>query len=187
VFINQSQLAAAVTATMQKGANFAVGAGADAYWNTLITTALNRAYWGIVQELIQRGYSKPIIDQWDRGAEFQQDIGVWISLGMIASQTKDKVSFGALTTVLDRRGELRGVKDRTGKGWFIEPVMVTIAGVLQQPDTDVGQVTTGQIQGGGSLGYPWEVPVANGNPGYWPQDSNFDLPAGSGFYGWPGI
>jgi hypothetical protein len=187
VFINQGLLADAVTSTLQKGANFVVGAGNDAYWNRLLITALNRSYWIIVSELLQRGYSKAIIDQWDRGAEFQQDIGVWVTLGMAATQTKDKVNFSALMVVLDRRGELRGVKDKTGQGWFIEPVMVTINnGVLMQPDTDVGQVTTGQIQGGGSLGYPWETPAANANPGYVPQDSNFDLPAGSGYFGWPG-
>ncbi|MDE2010239.1 MAG: hypothetical protein KGJ09_09220 [Candidatus Omnitrophica bacterium] len=186
MFITITQLQTAVSSILQKGAGFSVGVGADAYWNTLLNTALTRSYWEIVQRLIQRGYSKGIIDQWDRGAEYQQDLGVWVSLVMVASQTKEKITFGSLMVGLDRRGELSGRKGTDGQ-WIIDPVMVTIGGVLQQPDTDVSQVTTGQIQGGGALGYPWETPVANANPGWWPQDTNFDIPAGAGFEGWPGI
>jgi hypothetical protein len=176
VFIDGPTLSQAVHDVLQKS-DTAQLAG---YWPTLINQALRFSYWEIVNRLAMRGYSKAIIDQWDRGAEFQQDLGVWHALQWISTQTAVKIEMDSLH-MIDRRGELESFERTIGPRMQVrtDPVMVTINGVIQHPDTSVGQAVTGPIEGGGALGYPWERPAANG-PAYdgRPRDPNFELVGG---------
>ncbi len=177
MFIDSTILTQAVHDVLQLDASTSLGA----YWTTLVDRALNFSYWEIVNRLMQRGYSKSVIDQWDRGAEFQKDLGVWYCLQWISTQTVLKVEQSSISLV-DRRTDLSGGEKLMGSfaGMFgkaqrMDPVMITVGGILMQPDTQVGGPTTGAIEGGGAVGYPWEEPAANGPP--WdgrPLDANFD-------------
>lgn len=106
------------------------------FWATLITAANIQAYQIIVDTLLQRGWSKTIIDQWDRGAEFQRDIGVWKCLTQGSAMSPQQYSNVALST-LDRRSELK-------------TVAVTIGGVWQEAGEIYGQPQTGP----GAISFP---------------------------------
>lgn len=135
---------------LQKGATEALGnvgnptnPAASIYWQTILDRALRWSYNFILQSLIKRGFSKVIIDQWDQGAEFQSDLGVWYSLQWLATQTTIQIEQTSLNMV-DRRAELSGRATMKMLGiQGIEPVGITINGIWQWPDTNVGQVTTG--------------------------------------------
>lgn len=180
MFIGIGQLSAALQATLQKSQQENLAE----YWPILLNQALTRSYWEIVQRLGQRGYSQTLVNQWDRGAEFQQDLGVWSALQWISTQTTVKVEQASLNLV-DRRSELSGSKMLVGgREAPSDPVMVTVNGVMQYPDTTVGQPTTGPIEGGGPIGYPYELPAQNGNnfDNVIP-DQNFAGPTSPGFIG----
>ena len=116
------------------------------YWTSILNRALNESYWFIVDSFLKRGFSKAIIDQWDRGIEYQSDLGVWYALQWIATQTSVKLDQDALN-VVDRRYELTG---RSRAALFnvqaIQPVGLTIGGIWQWPDTAVGQASTGPVE-----------------------------------------
>lgn len=163
MFITAQQLNLAIHDTLQK----ADAVPLTGYWLTFINLALNWSYNEILQRIGQRGYSKTLIDQWDRGAEFQTDLGVWKALQWLSTQTSVKVNQAALT-LLDRRKELSGGTNTSGGSFNVaitgyeDPVMLLIGGVMTYPDTTVGQPTTGHIEGMRAQGHPWEVLAANG-------------------------
>ena len=73
------------------------------YWTVIIADANLSAYQDIVGHLLRRGFTKAQIDTWDRGAEFQKDIGLFWCLvkGAGLHGYDDK-----FIRLLDRRKEL---------------------------------------------------------------------------------
>lgn len=49
----------------------------QAWWDTVIARAHLAAYQEIVGQLIRRGFSKAVIDTWDRGTEFEKDLSLY--------------------------------------------------------------------------------------------------------------
>lgn len=144
-FLSDAQLTAALHDCLQiKGDN-----PTAKFWATIITAANNEAYYIILDALLQRGWSKTDIDQWDRGFEFQRDIGVWKCLTQGSAMAPTLYSGTALAQ-LDRREELKRVA-------------VTINGVWKDATEIYGQPQTGpgsvifpnQCWPNGSVG-PWE-------------------------------
>jgi len=91
------------------------------YWLQIIKDSVTRAYNDIVTAFAARGFSLDLILQWDRGVEFNTDIGLWWSLRI------GKVPEG--TQRADRRDELKSLA-------------LTVGGKAQDPDLPYGQVHT---------------------------------------------
>ena len=100
-----------------------------AYWNSIVTAANAKAYLTILTALQNRGWRYDVVNQWDRGVEFQRSIGIWYAIQEVASLAPDKYSHVALTA-LDRREELKTTN-------------LTINGVWQDPTEIYGQPQTG--------------------------------------------
>jgi hypothetical protein len=175
VFITAQQLNQAIHDTLQKADSVPL----EGYWLSLVQRSLTWSYNEILQRIGQRGYSQTLINQWDRGAEFQTDMGVWRALQWVSTQTTLKIHQDALN-LLDRRKELSGgISTAGGKGniaitGYDDPVMLTINGVLVYPDTTVSQPTTGPICGMGPQGHPWEHLAANGSRWGWDDYQNWE-------------
>src|SRR5262249_34655920 len=69
---------------------------------------------------------------WDRGAEFQQDLGVWRAVTQAATMAPETYSLKAAEG-LDRRPELRGAKDLPAVGVTVQGKWVDPAGVAGLP------------------------------------------------------
>lgn len=106
------------------------GEGLMPFWNSVITACNLAAYNEILDTMGRRGFSQTVVNQWDRGAEFQTALGLWRCLQELAVRSPDKYGQKPMMAI-DRRPELR----RTA---------LTIAGVWQDPDTTQGQVTVGK-------------------------------------------
>jgi hypothetical protein len=107
----------------------------------------NKAYWDIVDHLMRRGFLKERIDLWDRGAEFQRDLGCFYALaqlGVYGGYDPETMKY------LDRRKELNHV-------------LISVAGKWEKPtENEAGLVTTAgpSIEAGI---FNWPPP--NGAPG----------------------
>lgn len=161
MFIQDADLTSALRDVLQR----AGGAQGNLrpFWNSIITNANNKAYWEIVERFMHRGYSKAIIDQWDRGAEFQRDIGLWWALEMGLAMDPETYNPEALKPYqLDRRSELETGQEQ---GSFRKGVLLTIGGVFVQPDTSVAQAVSGGFDTSGDM-FVWPDPndTRIGNP-----------------------
>lgn len=134
-FNTTSQLKARVAAQLKKASTEL----AD-YWDTIVEDALNAAYNEIVTVLSSRGYSSAQIADWDRGGEFEKDIGLFWALTKGAGLTGEDDRW---INKLDRRKEL-------------ETVSVTIDGEVVDP------ATAGDI-GTGSMDTSWQTFTWNSN------------------------
>jgi hypothetical protein len=160
VFITFQQLQQAVKDQLQKGQVEQL----SQYWGTIINAALNQSYGYLLDAMTKRGFLKVIIDQWDRGAEFQQDLGVWAALQRISTQTSVKIEQEAIN-LFDRRGELNGGQQMIGgKLVKVDGVGLLVNGVWQDPGQStvtttpsqtVGQAVTGAISGEKVPGWWW--------------------------------
>ncbi len=107
------------------------------FWPGIITLANIWAYNEIAARLVARGFTLAQVTAWDRGAEFQTDLGVWKAVTDNASMAPASYNFAALASK-DRRDELSG--NPTKK---IEACIVTASYVFQAPIMPVGNVNTG--------------------------------------------
>jgi hypothetical protein len=109
-------------------------------WNPVVAAANSFAYWEIVSRLMARGFSKGVIDQWDRGFEFQRSLALfWAldhasSIGVVDEFSRDNLK------EFDRRDELSGEPRKN-----IEAVFFTIGGKAFDPDLDYGQAIAGKM------------------------------------------
>jgi hypothetical protein len=114
----------------------------DHYAATIVPQANAGAYQEILGRLLNRGFTKSQIDQFDRGAEFQLSIGLYLSVvngGAYAGFDPEVVR------ALDRRREL-------------DTVLVFVSGVWVKPDlSGPGQVTTAGPSAEGGL-FNWPSP-----------------------------
>lgn len=73
----------------------------------IVADANAAAYLDIVDPFVARGFTRGQVDAWDRGAEYQRDIGLfWCLLkggGLVGYDP-------TLIKLLDRRGELKSVE-----------------------------------------------------------------------------
>lgn len=112
--------------------------GQATWWASIITAANIRAYWTIVEAWMAKGWTKEVIDTWDRGAEFQRSLGLYFCLTDHAQGVPADVEAFiemAKGLVTDRREELVGLQIFMANGLNIEPT------------TNKGQVVTGRISG----------------------------------------
>lgn len=107
------------------------------WWDKLINAALRAAHGDIVTVFARRGFTPAQINQWDRRQEFQQDIGLWWALRRVATVSQGQVNHEGLEAI-DRRPELRGDESKN-----IEPMVLTIDGVAQDPEGTFGQPNWG--------------------------------------------
>jgi hypothetical protein len=112
-FVTDSQLKTRIAAQLKQDSS-----SLPTYWDTIITDARNSAYREIQAALLQRGYTAAQIAAWDRGAEFEIDIGLFWALVKGAGMKGEDIKFIQL---LDRRKELAVVD-------------VTNSDVLQTPE-----------------------------------------------------
>lgn len=127
--VTDAQLTAAILDQLQKTS----ASPLEPWWAGIITRANTRAYWEIVGRLAERGYLLAQITAWDRLAEFQTDLGVFLAVEAAAAMAPDTYSNEALA-YLDRRPELVG--DEAKK---LMPVAITASGVFQDPQGTAGQ------------------------------------------------
>lgn len=132
MFLTDGQLTTELQNMLQQPDGFTA-----AYWPTLITSANLAAYQDIVARLAARGYSPAQIAAWDRGAEFQKDIGIYWALLRGAGLSKDAYDVAKLKP-FDRRLELWDPKNAENS------VPVTINGLWVAPANDL-QTATGPI------------------------------------------
>ena len=100
----------------------------EAYWTNLATECNRSGYLDVRGALLKRGFLAAQVDAWDRGAEFQRDIGLyWAFVRGVGLHNYDQ----SFIDKLDRRKEL-------------ETVMVEIDGGA----TQLPSGTPAQIGGG---------------------------------------
>jgi hypothetical protein len=105
------------------------------FWTSIATAGAGAAYWEIVQAFTDRGWGLPLIQQWDRGAEFQMDIAIWWCLEHGLAMDNGSYDAEALEPYkLDRRPELWNTPDRPG-------LMLTVGGVTQNPSQQTVSTT----------------------------------------------
>lgn len=134
-WIDEAQLAQYVKDHLQK----AQAEQLKPYWDTMIRQGVRSAYNEIRAAFGSRGFTPAQIDQWDRGEEFQLDIGAWWALKRLGVMHSDILGQANLDA-LDRRVDL------WGKPPDKLPAVLLIDGVIQQPLGDYGQPTTGAIE-----------------------------------------
>ncbi len=117
-FITDAQLTTALEACLKVTA----GALASTTWPAIVTASNLSAYQEIVGALTERGYTLTQIATWDRGGEFETDIGLFWCLTKGAGLHGNDPTF---IFKLDRRAELKDV-----------PVL--LAGLEAAPGTVVG-------------------------------------------------
>lgn len=100
-FLTDAELKTSLAATLK------VASGdLPAYWDTLVTECNSAAYLDVRGGLLQRGFTSTQVDAWDRGKEFQRDIGLYWLLVKGAGLHEYDQKFVML---LDRRKELQTV------------------------------------------------------------------------------
>lgn len=129
------------------------GAGLNTKWQECIDAALNFGYGEIVTAFASRGFTKAQIDQWDRGAEFQRDLGLFHLLREGKAVDPSTYDPEAIRD-LDRR------KDLLLLG-------LTIDGVWQDPASDVGQARTGSFDTSGDMFVEDIEDTRRGQPTRW--------------------
>jgi len=110
------------------------------YTSTILPRASTAAWQEIQGRLLARGFTLAQIEAWDRGAEFQGDLGTWyaiVSSGFYAGFDKETLK------LMDRREEL-------------DTVQVFTDGVWKRPDDTQGGATQG-------------APITTGNIFNWPD------------------
>lgn len=135
-WLTDFQLQQVLLDQLQKS-NASNSATLEPWWEGVVSRANLWAYWEIVGRLAERGFTKSQIDAWDRGQEFQQDLGLWRAISQLAAMQPDTYSAKGLES-LDRRKELTGSERED-----IKPVGVTSGGLWQDPAGVPGQVSTG--------------------------------------------
>ncbi|MCX7664395.1 MAG: hypothetical protein N2112_02490 [Gemmataceae bacterium] len=100
-FLTDAELKTSLAATLKVDES-----SLAAYWDTLITECNQAAYLDVRGGIIQRGFSSAQADAWDRGKEFQRDIGLYWLLVKGAGLHEYDQKFIML---LDRREELKSV------------------------------------------------------------------------------
>lgn len=129
MYIDDATLKQRVADVLKRGA----ASGLAEYWDRIVPRANRAAYDEIVGALASRGYSSATIQSWDRGAEFQEMLGLfWCGQYGAAHFQNDE---GDLFREWDRREELRTV-----------PVLV--AGELQSPSVGGGPIGYGAMKTG---------------------------------------
>lgn len=134
------------------------------HWASVITAANVFAFNAILESFYKRGFSPAVVAPpgysmapgspaasggWDRGPEFQRDLGIWYALTQLATQQKPGSITKDAIDRFDRRVELWG--DDSKK---IPAVAITVNGVWVDPNVKYGQPTTGPIHEG-----PMHVPA----------------------------
>src|ERR1700674_3285704 len=76
----------------------------ESFWTSIVADALNESYADIISRLSARGFTPIQISQWDRGQEYQIDIGLFFCLTK-GGATQENVSADRFK-VVDRREEL---------------------------------------------------------------------------------
>ena len=137
-FINDAALKAALKDELKIAATESLAT----HWNSIVTRSRTAAYGFIVNKLLARGFTKAQIDQWDRGEEFETDIGVWWCLERGAAQNPDAQNEAQLAEKkLDRR-------------WELDDIVFTIGYAVVEPEGTYGQVTTGPMDTSGDMFVP---------------------------------
>jgi hypothetical protein len=108
VFIDSAEL----TTILEGALKVSAGALPD-YWAKIVTDALASAYRDIRGALIQRSFTAAQVDAWDRGAEYQRDIGLYWCLVRGAGMHGYDDRF---IKMLDRRKELETVLVEAASG-----------------------------------------------------------------------
>lgn len=112
------------------------------YWDTIITQAINDAYYEILGRLLRRGYSQSQITSWDRGASYE--------LGM------------ALRQCIIRGGAYDGFNERViealEKAEDLDTVLVFVSGEwVRPPEGNPGLVASGGPSADGGI-FNWPDP-----------------------------
>jgi hypothetical protein len=116
-FITDAQLFAVLAPVLHK-ANVDLQAN-QGFWAAIVTAANNSAYGEIAGRLAERAYSSAQVAGWDRGAEFQTQIGLYLALSMGAANQPEGYRDGMLR-VLDYRPQLKDVSVLVS-GKFVYP------------------------------------------------------------------
>ena len=144
-FINDSQLKDELHSTLGKAPG-----EMSSKWDNIVRRSNVSAYQDIVSRLVARGFSKAQVDLWDRGAEFNVDIGLYWCLvkggGLEAYDDK-------FINKLDRREEL-------------DTVLVTTSGVIVTP-ANGGDFGTGSFDTSSDLFVMDEDDGRRGEPTSW--------------------
>lgn len=87
------------------------------YWDQIAQDAHGRAYKQVRGALLARGFTAAAVDNWDRGAEFEHDLGLFwcMVLGDWPSRDLEQIK------LLDRRKELETVPVELDTGVPQEP------------------------------------------------------------------
>jgi hypothetical protein len=96
-FISDATLSNALADVLQKSEPL------ETFWASIVTQSNLAAYQSIRDVMAARGFSPGQLAGWDRGIEFNTDIGLWWALqkGGTAKEFSD-----TFINSLDRRGEL---------------------------------------------------------------------------------
>lgn len=133
-FLTDGQLETALAAALK----VASVSDLDDYWDTIVPQANAAAYQEILGRLLRRGFTKAQVDAWDRGSEFQRDIGLYYALikgGVYAGYDPRTVQ------ALDRRKEL-------------DSVLVFVSGVWKTPEESPGTCGSGSLSPSGIFNFP---------------------------------
>ncbi len=125
MFITDAQLKTKLASNLKVADETTLPAG----WDGIITDSNSSAYQDIVSHLLNRGFTSVQINQWDRGAEFESDIGLFWCLVKGAGLHGNDPTF---INKLDRRAEL-------------DTVSVTIGGEIVLPGGSSGEVGYGRL------------------------------------------
>ncbi len=116
----------------------------DVFWSRHVTEGHTAAYQDIVGRLLGRGFVLSQITAWDRGAEFETDIGVYWAL--VKGAALDGFS-DLFIQKIDRRSELDKM------------ATLQVAGVWQKPGSTTdqpGMVSTSNFDTSGSVFNPFD-------------------------------
>jgi hypothetical protein len=129
-FVTNAQLQTALENMIRVAAG-TFSAGDSAYVLNIIADANKSAYQDIQAALLRRGLTQAQLDTWDRGGEYQKDIGLyWCLVKTVGLHAFDD----KFCKALDRRGELK----------CVELYASGVPLILQTPPAE-GQVTHGAL------------------------------------------
>jgi len=113
MFLSDSEFTTHVAASLKVASS-----DLASYWSEIAGKAHQSAYYDIRGALINRGFSAAQVDAWERGAEFERDIGLWWAIirGGRPAHIDDQ-----MMEALDRRMELKTVAVEVSSGAAQEP------------------------------------------------------------------
>jgi len=115
------------------------------HWDSIVNASIVTGYWTVVNLWVIRGYTKAQVDQWDRLAEFQLDVGAWFALKRLSAMIPDSLGQANLDK-LDRRAEMQAPSvDSFGRGNNGGTAVLTIQGVPVDGEGTYGQPATGPM------------------------------------------